>query len=201
MNPSTIASKSIADRVLLFLTGCMITLAFVYASSVQAELFRVGPLDLPSPPGHGYPQWYQDSNGLALDLCVPQTLNQLDPCLATPAPGDPLPTLPYTFPDNWSDEFFWFGAEALIDLGGGNSAVLVQAVEAAFGGGPPSVGDQIAFARIRIRFNAPVAGSYTVTFPYGQEEFPNLEVGELVFFTSDVGIGAAACWVERSVRS
>ena len=174
-----------AIRCLLLMTGLMI------AVGAQAELYRVGPNDLPSPPGHGYPLWYQDTNGVALDLCVPQTLNQLDPCLATPAPGDPLPTLPYTFPDNWSDEFFWYGAEALMDIGNGNTALLVQAVEAAFAGGPPAPGDQIAFARIRIRFVVPVDGTYTVTYPYGQEIFPDQTAGDRLFYTSDVGIGTA----------
>ncbi len=107
---------------------------------------------------NGYPEWYQDTNGLALDLCVPQTLNQLDVCLATPAPGDPLPSLPYTFPTNWPDEFFWYGAEAAMDFGGGNSALLVQAVEAAFALGGAAIGDQIAFSRIRFVIDAPVDG-------------------------------------------
>ena len=80
------------------------------AATSQAELFRVGPNDNPSSPGNGYPEWYQDTNGLALDICVPRTLNQLDVCLATPAPGAPLPSLPYTFPTNWPGEFFWHGA-------------------------------------------------------------------------------------------
>jgi len=172
------------SRCLLLATGLLI------AAVSQAELLRVGPNEVPSPPGHGYPLWYQDTNGVALDLCVPQTLNQLDPCLATPAPGDPPPTLPYSFPNNWSDEFFWYGAEALMDIGGGNKALLVQAVEAAFALGPPSAGDQIAFARIRIRFDAPVDGTYTVTYPYGVETFQNIAAGELIFYTSDVGIGA-----------
>jgi len=171
-------------KFLLLASGLLI------AVSSQAELYRTGPSDLESPPGHGYPVWYQDTNGLALDLCVPQTLNQLDPCLATPLPGDPLPVLPYTFPDNWSDEFFWFGAEALLDMGNGETALLVQAVEAAFALGPPSIGDQIAFARIRIRFVVPVDGTYTVTFPYGRESFPNQVAGDRLFYTSDVGIGA-----------
>jgi len=168
--------------------------SLLMAVNSQADdgLYRVGPNDLPSPPGNGYPLWYQDTNGLALDLCVPQSLNQLDACLATPAPGDPLPTLPYVFPGNWPDEFFWFGAETALDFGGGNTALLVQAVEAAFALGPAAEGDQIAFARIRIRIDAPVDGTYTVTYPYGQEVFPNISAGgSAVFYTSDVGIGAA----------
>ena len=76
-------------------------------------------------------------------------------------------------------------------LPGGERALLVQAVEAAFALGPPAVGDQIVFSRIRIRFDAPVAGTYTVTYPYGVETFSNIAAGDLIFYTSDVGIGAA----------
>ena len=173
-----------AIKYVLLATGLLM------AATSQADLFRVGPNDLPSPPGHGYPQWYQDTNGLALDLCIPQTLNQLDPCLATPLPGEPLPSLPFVFPDNWSDEFFWFAAESILDMGNGESALLVQAVEAAFALGPPAIGDQIAFSRIRIRFVVPVDGNYTVTYPYGEEKFANQATGDRLFYTSDVGIGA-----------
>jgi len=168
----------------------LLTASLLLTATGQAELYRAGPSDLPSPPGHGYPLWYQDTTGMVLDLCVPQTPGQLPPCLAAPPPGDPDPVLPYTFPDNWSDEFFWFAAESLLDMGNGESALLVQALEAAFALGPPSVGDQIAFARIRIRFVVPVNGSYTVTYPYGEETFSNQTAGDTVFYTSDVGIGA-----------
>ena len=39
----------------------LITAAWMTGFSLlsQAELFRVGPSDLPSPTGHGYPRWYQ----------------------------------------------------------------------------------------------------------------------------------------------
>ena len=171
--------------VLFLLVGLLL------ATTAQAALFRVGPNDVPSPPGNGYPLWYQDTLGVALDLCVPTTVNQLDPCLLAPLPGAPPPTLPFSFPDNWLDEFFWYGADATLDFDGTNSALLVQAVEAAFGGGPPAIGDQITFARIRIRIDAPVDGNYTVTYPYGEQVFPNVTAGiKAINVTSDIGIGA-----------
>jgi len=150
--------------------------------SASAALERVGPNDTQN----GFPLWYQDSQGLALDLCVPKSDLQLDACLAVQPPS-----YPFAFPNNWSDEFFWFGADASLDLGGASTAVLVQAVEAAFGGlGTPNPGGQISFARIRIRFDAPVAGDYTVTYPYGVKQFPGVAAGEAIFYTDDVGIGA-----------
>jgi len=152
----------------------------------HAGLYRVGPNDTVN----GYPLWYQDNNGLALDLCIPTSALQDDVCLTTPAPGDAANTFPFSFPDNWPDELFWFGADAVLDLDG-NRAILVQAIEAAFGGaGTPNPGGQISFARIRLRFDAPLAGDYTVTYPYGQVEFTGLAAGEPVFYTVDIGIGA-----------
>lgn len=172
--------------------------SLLVATSSQAELFRMGPLDTPEPPGNGYPTWYQDTDGLALDLCVPVTVDQMDACTVIAAPGQPPIVLPFSFedanadgtPDNWLDEFFWYGADAALTLPGVGDAILVQAVEAAFGIGPPGYGDQITFSRIRIRFDAPSAGSYTVTYPYGVESFPDVADGESIFFTSDIGIGA-----------
>src|SRR5262245_52392274 len=57
------------------------------ASPAQAVLFRVGPLDEPSPPGNGFPAWYQDTQGRVLDLCLPKNQAQLDAgvCLILPA--------------------------------------------------------------------------------------------------------------------
>ena len=149
--------------------------------NATAGLERVGPNDTEN----GYPLWYQDTQGLVLDLCIPKSDLQLAACLA-----DQPPSYPFVFPNNWSDEFFWYGADAALDLDG-QRAILVQAIEAAFGGiGTPNPGGQIAFARIRIRFDAPVAGDYTVTYPYGVKEFPGVAAGEAIFYTDDVGIGA-----------
>lgn len=156
---------------------------------VRAELSRVGPSDIPSPPGHGFPRWYQDAAGVVLDLCIPESTLQLDPCLAALLPGDPLP--PYSFPDVFLDEYFWFGADALIDLPGGGTALLVQALEAAFATGPATPGEQITFGRIRLRIDAPVAGNYTVIYPYGVQFFPAVQPGAgAINSTVDVGIGA-----------
>ncbi len=174
-------------RRTIFLLFC----GLIMATGAQAALFRVGPNDVPSPPGNGYPFWYQDTAGLALDLCIPDTTNQFTPCLIAPLPGQPLPTLPFSFPDNWLDEFFWFGADATLAFDANNSAILVQALEGAFSIGPPAAGDQISFGRIRIRVDAPVDGTYTITYPYGEQIFPDVVAGiKAINFTSDIGIGA-----------
>jgi hypothetical protein len=174
----------------------LLVLALLLASvtSAQAVLFRVGPNDVPSPPGNGFPLWYQDTQGLALDLCLPRNQAQLDAgiCLILPPDQDPAGlNLPIVFPSNFPDEAFWWNATAVMDLTATSRAVLVLAVEAAFGGGPVAVGDQVTFGRLRIIVDAPVDGNYTVTTPFGVKVFPDVQAGRrAITFTSDIGIGA-----------
>ncbi len=149
-----------------------------------AELARNGPVD----PANGYPQWFQDATGLALDLCLPdQTDLNAGNCLLLPA-DVPSGTAPETFPTNFADEHFWYAANANLATNGGRG-VLVLAVEAAFGGGVAKIGDQIAFGRIRVRIdNLPSNGTYKVIHPYGELTFPDQVAGDRIFFTDDVGI-------------
>ena len=123
-------------------------------------LKQVGPID----ETNGFPLWYRDTNGVRLELC-------LDPNDANCIMGDiPDPTKPVSFPDNFPDEAFWSSAESSIDAGGGEQALLVTAVEAAFASqdGLPAKGQQISFGRIRIRASGLVDGAdYKVTHPYG----------------------------------
>lgn len=160
------------------------------AATANAELARVGPVDVPSPPGHGFPQWYQDFQGVVLDICNPTTQAQVTPCLLAPAPGDPLPVLPFVFPTNWPAEQFWYAFSASQDLvlPNGDGILVEGAIEAAFAVDrpQPQPGEQISFARIRIRFDAPVTGTYTVTHPYGVDVLDGV-AGERIFFTEDIG--------------
>jgi hypothetical protein len=156
----------------------------------QSGLAITGPIN----PDNGYPLWYEDkgdpANGLApvrLELC-------LDPAECPVLLEDPLPNPaePASFPDNFPGEAFWWMGEALID-NGTQSALLVMAQEAAFGGATEAVvdGEQIAFSRIRIRVDGLQLGeTYTVTHPYGVEEFVATDDGNgggEINFTEDVG--------------
>jgi hypothetical protein len=153
-----------------------------------AELARQGPVN----PVHGYPEWYQDSTGLALDLCLPDQIDlEAGNCLLLP-PDVPAGTAPETFPSNFAEEHFWFAANASLDTGNGGRAILVLAVEAAFGIGPVKAGDQISFGRIRVKItNLPSNGTYKVIHPYGELEFPDQVAGDTIFYTDDVGITCA----------
>ncbi|MBI2578045.1 MAG: Ig-like domain-containing protein [Candidatus Wildermuthbacteria bacterium] len=130
--------------------------------SAEAALKTAGPID----PANGYPQWYEDANGIMLSQC----LDQNGFCLTE----EPDTTQPISFPDNFSEEFFWFVAEAGFDVPGGGvlidggGGLIVMAIEGAFGRDEEIVdGNQISFNRLRFRMDVPIAGAYTITHPYG----------------------------------
>ncbi|MFQ5478157.1 MAG: hypothetical protein ACE5E4_06030 [Candidatus Binatia bacterium] len=115
-------------------------------------------------PLHGFPEYYADSSGLALDLCLDRALclDPLDP-LALPNPA-----LPISFPDNFPTAVFWWYAESTMVMPGGGDAKLVMAVEGNFNNGIPVPGDQFSFGMIKISLSTLVPFStYTVTHPYG----------------------------------
>ncbi len=134
----------------------------------------------------GYPIWYQENagtvelpvGGVKLTYCPP-----LDPmCIS--APVDPAD--PNSLALRIGEEGFWWTSEAFINdrttdvqnVPAGLDGLLVLALEAAFAGtGAPAPGQQIGFARLRIRIDTPVAGTYRVTHPYGEEEFTNVPAG------------------------
>ncbi|WP_442497070.1 Ig-like domain-containing protein [Methylobacter sp. sgz302048] len=160
--------------------------------SAQADLARVGPSNVPSPPGYGFPLWYQDLNGTVLDLCLPDANDpgaaQQNACLLV---GPGLPDPPYSFPNNFPDEAFYFNATSVMDMPAGKRATLVTALEAAFSVGPVVIGDQITFTRIRVFAGVPEPGTYTVTHPYGVETFPvdSVSAGNRdIVFSEDVGV-------------
>ncbi|WP_432741885.1 hypothetical protein ABXJ76_15970 [Methylobacter sp. G7] len=179
--------------------------------SAYADLARVGPINLPSPAGHGFPNWHQDLNGTVLDLCLPNASNpgaaQQNACLLV---GPGLPDPPYSFPNNFPDEAFYFNATSLLDVPGGKRATLVLALEAAFFVGAVAVGDQITFTRIRVFAGVLEPGIYTVTHSYGVETFPvdAVSAGNSdICFSEDVGVtrgvfdGALQSRLQRSASS
>lgn len=148
----------------------------------NAELTGVGPVDVA---GHGYPLWYEDGNGLRLDLC----LDGPPDCLE----GLVNPSLPATV-GNMPEESFWWAAEAQMTLPTGGDALLVLAQEAAWLNEIPEAGQNMAFARVRIRVTGLVVGEqYTVTHPYGTETFTAEAEDRNINFTDDIGCAAAPC--------
>jgi hypothetical protein len=155
----------------------------------QAQgLASVGPTD----PGNGFPQFYQDKAGTALEPCI-ANLAAGDPCAiaaVVPIPGAPV-VFPTNFPSEW---FYWTGNARIRPLAGSNNfrADLTLALEGTFGGPTTAVvnGDQITFARFRFRVSGGLTpnATYTVTYPFGVKTFVASTTGT-INFTEDQGCG------------
>ncbi len=160
-------------------------MALVLVPAAYAALERVGPVDLTN---GGYPAWYQDTTGLALEFGLPLNQSELNGGWLLILPGN-LPTgaTPEVFPTNYSPEHFYWNATSGSRVAGG--MVLVLSLEGAFGANVPRAGDQIVFGRLRIKIaSIPTTGDYKVYTPFGVFDFPGLVAGDKLFFTSDVGI-------------
>jgi hypothetical protein len=159
------------------------------ASPAYAVLERVGPTDN-GPRGGGFPAWYQDTSGLGLEFCGPASQSELDGGWCLILPGDTV--FPEVFPTSFFDEHFFFAGDAALTPVSGGKAILRVAVEAAFTSDVVQ-GGQITFSRIRVKLtDIPVTGTYRFIHPYGEESI-DAEAGSPrgIFFTDDVGIGAA----------
>ncbi len=149
----------------------------------------------------GFPSYFQDRQGLALEPCLVQpttTVPVPDPCALTGTLplGDAAPIV---FPTNFPDEFFWMRATSRIDGIGGLStarADLILALEGAFAGAVAD-GQQIVFARFRLRVDNLIAGqTYKVIYPYGEQTFQAVvapQNGNMINFTDDQGCLAVPC--------
>jgi hypothetical protein len=163
------------------------------ASSASADLNRVGPAHIPSPPGDGFPAWYQDLNGMVLDECIPTASATQDPANLQHTACLLVDPLPFTFPNLFPPEVFYHRvvSNPVTTSPAGQRATLVLALEASFANGTPTAGQQMVFTRIRVTAGVPFDGTYTVTHPYGTETFTNVISSggnRDIFFTEDVGL-------------
>lgn len=136
-----------------------------------------------------FPEWYEDGSGTRLALCLEGPY-----CMASIEAPLPHPDQPASFPDNFPDEAFWWAAESTLTYPGGQ-ALLVLGQEAAFANGPLAAGEQVAFARLRIRATGLVPGAwYRFTHPYGQIDLQAVDKApRVVNYTVDTGCTAAPC--------
>ncbi|TMA88213.1 MAG: hypothetical protein E6J77_09100 [Deltaproteobacteria bacterium] len=140
-------------------------------------LVGFGPID----PADGFPQYYLDSNNLALAQCLDSVC---DPAFALPDPGQPI-----TFPDNFPADFFYHRAQASMNGPNGQTFLLDIALLGSFINGTPVDGDQIVFSRLRVRATGVVPGAtYTITHPFGVETVTADGVPpRLIDFTRNIG--------------
>jgi len=129
----------------------------------------VGPIDATT----GFPSYVTDDAGTSLDLCLDSPF-----CLGTRAE--------LTAPEG---EAFWWNSEATMPTSGG-SALMVLAVEAAYGGA--TAGTESAFSRVRFRIDVAKPGHYTVRYPYGSQEYDVTTTGRrAINDTADIGCVSA----------
>ncbi|MCW8278195.1 hypothetical protein IMF27_23645 [Pseudomonas sp. PCH199] len=185
---------------LLSKTAIALAVTTLAQGVAQAALFAVEPGPY-LPATGGFASWYQDTHGRTLDLCLSKAVSSRVAsapgaptymCSLIPAPGIFDDTKALAFPNNFPDEAFWFTADGtIVDAARGVNLSYGSAIEAAFSGGDPVEGDQISFARIRIRVDVPTAGTYIITHPYGVEAFTVDTPGRrAINMTRDIGIGA-----------
>lgn len=152
----------------------LIALLLVSIKPAYANLAEVGP----NHPISGFPVYYGDGS-VRLEIGLDPVLNFFDP----PVVGNT-----YSEQIGFGAEAFYWLCEALIDLPAGNRFRYVTALEAAFATEDPVYGDQLVFTRIRFVMDAPVAGTYTITHPFGVDVFNNVEAGaRTIFHTIDKG--------------
>ncbi|WP_442113928.1 hypothetical protein [Pseudomonas sp. NUPR-001] len=177
----------------------LLILAGLIQAPAQAALFEVDPGPY-LPATGGFAAWYQDTHGRVLDLCLTKAVSSRVAgapgapsymCVLNPAPGVFDDTKPISFPTNYPDETFWFTADAaIVDAARGIDLSYGTAIEAAFAAEDVVEGDQVSFARVRIRVDVPTAGTYIVTHPYGVEVFDVPVAGRrAINMTRDIGIG------------
>ena len=174
--------------------------AMAFAPGANAVLQRQGPVD----PAHGFPAWYQDRNGIALELC---TINNPDPTISAllvnsgqcaivnaPAPNG-IQVGPEVFPNNFVTEHFYTLVSGLLSTAGvagvnGNPRVVINmGLEASFSNNVPTAGTQITFSRWRVQhFGVACAGNYTYYSPNNTPQTYPAVAGGKVFQTYDIGL-------------
>ena len=165
-------------KTLITLLAGLILLA-VAQTVAFAALSMVGP---PSPQ-HGFPIYYRDSNGVALQVGL------VGDGATGPSVYDPVdPGNPFSVQIGFGAEAFYWSGDSSMTMRGDNDADLVLALEAAFFNEEPQPGDQFVFGRVRIRIDTPVAGDYKVIHPYGTQIFEDVPAGRrAINFTQDIG--------------
>jgi hypothetical protein len=161
---------------ILFNSLMFLFLAALFALPAIAALQAVGPISTE----HGFPVWYQDTTGLALQPCLGLNADGTglaDPNCVLPLGGEPNfdQGLSISFPNNFPTEFFYSIADADAPKVGPAQVSLAfrYALEGAFTV-VPAVGQQIIFLRTNLRVskvggtNGLVPNSvYTITHPFG----------------------------------
>ena len=163
-----------------------------------ATPFLAGPINPTDPTDanyNGFASYVQDTQGLALALCLNAQMCFFDP---------PIPNNAFSVKIGFGAEAFWWLSEANLTTVTGLDALVVMAAEAAFITEEPGDGEQFPFTRLRLRADVPFPGIYTVTHPYGRETFVITAIGtgqeiresfDLEFMPNAVNRGRVGPWL------
>lgn len=193
--------KRLNQKVQLLLA--MLMLLSLCATTAQAVLRDSGPISLVG----GYPAWYRDNNGIAVQQCISKAvspISSLPLCnlLAFPNTSPPFdPALPLSFyPNpaagyNWPLETFYFSLSTdklsfTSPTFPNAKPLILLALEGSFSNNiNPIPGDQIVFSRVRINLIGFPSGQYTITHPFGVDVM-NINSADIKTqkFTRDVGL-------------
>jgi len=158
---------------LFFLLVPLLLLSLV--PQAHAALVDHGPVKA-TPPGQGFPEWYRDTAGTQLELNVGPVNSFFSPI----EQGSPQSAA-----RGFGEEAFYWSADSTATLNGGRVATLRLALEATARQNAPAVA-----YRVRIVGDAPVAGEYKITHPYGvQTVFATAGAGGLNFNSVSVTPG------------
>lgn len=192
LNPQLLDRRSASRASLRVITilAALIALSLILTlPGAQAAVNGIG-LTVVGPvmSANGFPEWYKDSTGTRLTLCLEAT----NPLCGFVAGDIPNSAAPLIVPDNFPEEAFWMLGSAGLTTSNAGRATLVLGLEAAFANGPVKEGDQVSFGRVRIWVdNLQPGATYIVTHPYGRDVFPNVDAGTRgIRYVQDIGIGA-----------
>ncbi len=181
-------------------------LAALAVLPANAALQAAGPIST----AHGFPVWYQDTTGLALQPCL--GVNGDGTGLADPncvVLGDPTfnAALPIAFPTNFPIEFFYYIADAdVLTVGSvGAKVAFREAFEGSFATAAPAIGQQIVFLRTNMRVSK-VGGTngltplstYTVTHPFGTFTCTTDALGDISTCVDPAGNGGGGAQAFRT---
>ena len=172
-------------KLLALLAAALVTMT---APTAEAALAQLGATST----ANGFPLWYQDGNGVRLDLPTPPIGDGLGLTPPTMIFVAPDPANAFSTQIGFGSEAFYYFCRARLDTAMGRFTAIF-ALEASFANGVTAVdGDQVVFTRIRFTLpGATVPGNYIIDHPYGQTVVTvtaaDITAGKGLKFTADIG--------------
>jgi hypothetical protein len=179
-----------------------IVLVLALAPVAFAGLSAVSPTFHPPIISNGFPYYYTDTLGITVDLPIPPAGDGVNVPTMIYAPNPIGQTNEVALRAGSDTEAFFFMArspKAFQTKDG--KAVVTFGLEASYVNGIPTDGQQMVFARIRIKAAVKTAGTYTFFHPWGSEVITVTQAditgtNKGIFYTKDVALTSG--WVTNN---